>query len=71
MKKGEKKGHIVPEAQVGGPIALIENGDEIIIDAESRTLDISVSEDILAQRLSRWKAPPLKYTKGTLYKYAK
>ncbi|KAI9723342.1 MAG: dihydroxy-acid dehydratase ilv3 [Candelaria pacifica] len=64
-------GHIVPEAQEGGPIGLVQNGDEIVIDAETRKLDVSVSEDELEERRKRWKAPKLKYEKGTLYKYAK
>lgn len=64
-------GHIVPEAQEGGPIALVENGDTIIIDTESRKLDLMVSEDILVERRKKYKQPPLKYNKGTLYKYAK
>ena len=64
-------GHIVPEAQEGGPIGLVRNGDEIVIDAETRQLDVSVSDEELSQRRESWKAPPLKYTKGTLYKYSK
>jgi dihydroxy-acid dehydratase len=64
-------GHIVPEAQEGGPIGLVRDGDEITIDAESRELNFSVSEEELARRRKEWTAPPLKYNKGTLYKYAK
>ncbi len=64
-------GHIVPEAQEGGPIALVKDGDEISIDAENRELNLNVSEEELARRRKEWKAPPLKYSKGTLYKYAK
>ena len=64
-------GHIVPEAQEGGPIGLVRDGDEITIDAESRTLDFSVSEEEIERRRKEWKAPPLKYTKGTLFKYAR
>jgi dihydroxy-acid dehydratase len=64
-------GHIVPEAQEGGPIALVQDGDEISIDAESRELNVNISKEELEARRSKWTAPPLKYTKGTLYKYAK
>ncbi len=64
-------GHITPEAQEGGPIALVRDGDLITIDAESNRLDVDVSESELAKRLSAWTAPPLKATRGTLYKYIK
>lgn len=64
-------GHIVPEAQEGGPIALVRNGDEITIDAETLELNLNVDEAELQKRRKEWKAPPLKYSRGTLYKYAK
>jgi dihydroxy-acid dehydratase len=64
-------GHIVPEAQEGGPIALVQDGDEITIDAETREMNLEVSESEIEKRRKSWKAPPLKYSKGTLYKYAK
>jgi len=64
-------GHIVPEAQEGGPIALVEDGDTIEIDAEIRELNLLVDEAELAERRKKFVAPPLKYTKGTLYKYAR
>jgi dihydroxy-acid dehydratase len=64
-------GHVTPEAQEGGPIALVEDGDRIHIDAKRRTLDLDVSEAELAARRARWTAPPLKATRGTLYKYIK
>lgn len=63
-------GHIVPEAMQGGPIALVEDGDEIVIDAEKRVIDLVVPDDVVEKRRSAWKAPPLRYTKGTLKKYA-
>ncbi|KAK1978338.1 dihydroxy-acid dehydratase [Colletotrichum cereale] len=63
-------GHIVPEAMEGGPIALVRDGDLITIDAEKRVIDTSVSDDEMARRKAEWKAPPLKYTKGTLKKYS-
>lgn len=64
-------GHICPEAQVGGPIALIENGDIITINVEKRSIDLQLSEEEIAKRRSNWKAPPYKATFGTLYKYIK
>ncbi|BFZ60349.1 dihydroxy-acid dehydratase ilv3 [Saitoella coloradoensis] len=64
-------GHIVPEAQEGGPIALVEDGDEIFISAEKNVIDLRVSEEVLAERRKSWVAPPLKYNRGTLYKFAK
>ncbi|KAI1065162.1 hypothetical protein LB507_001367 [Fusarium sp. FIESC RH6] len=63
-------GHIVPEAMEGGPIALVEDGDKIVIDAESRAIDLVVPEEEVARRRKAWKAPPPRYTKGTLSKYA-
>ncbi|WP_130931518.1 dihydroxy-acid dehydratase [Pseudomonas sp. Sample_24] len=64
-------GHITPEAFEGGPIALIENGDKITIDAETRQLTLDVSEAELAERKSRWVRPESKYKRGVLAKYAK
>jgi len=64
-------GHVVPEAQEGGPIALVKNGDVITIDAEKNALDVEVSEAELAKRKGEWKMPPYKATRGTLWKYIK
>jgi dihydroxy-acid dehydratase len=64
-------GHITPEAQEGGPIALVENGDRITLDAETRRIDVALSDAELAKRRARWQAPPYKSTRGTLYKYIK
>jgi dihydroxy-acid dehydratase len=64
-------GHIVPEAQDGGPLALVKDGDKITIDANRKVIDLDVSNEELEQRRKAWKAPPLKYNRGTLYKYAK
>ncbi len=64
-------GHITPEAQEGGPIALVQNGDIVTIDAEKNTLDVAVSEDEMVARRGEWVAPPYKATRGTLYKYIK
>ena len=63
--------HITPEAQVGGPIALIKDNDEIIIDVANKTLEVVLSNEELEERKKIWKAPPLKFNKGVLYKYAK
>ena len=64
-------GHVTPEAQLGGPIALVQNGDTITIDAEANTITLGVSDEELAQRQQAWKAPAYKSTRGTLYKYIK
>ena len=64
-------GHVTPEAQIGGPIALLQDGDLVTIDAESNSLHLNVSEEELATRRSAWISPPLKATRGTLYKYIK
>ena len=64
-------GHVVPEAQEGGPIGLIENGDVITIDAESNTLGVDVDEAEMQRRRAAWSMPPYKETRGTLYKYIK
>jgi len=64
-------GHVSPEAQDGGPIALLENGDIITINAVKNTIDMDVSNQELAIRKRKWKAPELKFNKGVMYKYAK
>ncbi|WP_417849914.1 dihydroxy-acid dehydratase [Thalassoglobus sp.] len=64
-------GHVTPEAQEGGPIALVQNGDEITLDAEANEINIGVSDDELAKRKANWTAPAYKFTRGTLYKYIK
>ncbi|MEX5687553.1 MULTISPECIES: dihydroxy-acid dehydratase [Pseudomonas] len=64
-------GHITPEAFEGGPIALIEDGDRITIDAETRQISVDVSDAELAERKTRWVRPESKYKRGVLAKYAK
>lgn len=64
-------GHITPEAYVGGPLAIIENGDKITIDAESMNLTLHVEDADIAARLEKWQQPAPKYTRGVLAKYAK
>jgi len=63
-------GHIVPEAQVGGPIAILKDGDIVAINAETNQISMNVSDGEIASRLKSWKAPRLKVTRGTLAKYA-
>ncbi len=64
-------GHVTPEAQVGGPLALVQAGDHIVIDSKENKLTVEVSDAELAARRARWQAPALKATRGTLYKYIK
>jgi dihydroxy-acid dehydratase len=64
-------GHVAPEAQVGGLIALIEEGDSITIDAEKHLLQLNVDETELERRRAQWRAPPIKYRAGVMAKYAK
>ncbi len=62
-------GHVAPEAAVGGPIALIEDGDQITIDAEAKQISVAVSDEVLAERRARWRRPPSSVTGGVLAKY--
>jgi len=62
-------GHVTPEAQDGGPIALVADGDRISIDVKRRSVELEVDAAELRRRRERWSAPPLKATRGTLYKY--
>lgn len=64
-------GHVTPEAQLGGAIGLLRNGDVITIDADKRILKVELTDDELETRRRNWKAPELKYKNGALYKYAK
>lgn len=64
-------GHITPEAQVGGLIALLKNGDQITIDADNNVIEAHISDQEIAERKSQWKQPPLKADFGLLRKYAK
>ena len=64
-------GHVVPEAQEGGPIALIQTGDSITLDAETRRIDVDVSEEEFARRRANWAMPAYKANRGTLFKYIK
>ncbi len=64
-------GHVTPEAQQGGPIAIVEDGDEIVIDAESNQLTLNLPQAEIDARLARWQAPPLRFRRGVLAKYAR
>ncbi len=64
-------GHVTPEAQEGGPIALLKDGDLITIDAEARTIAADIASEEWSRRRAEWNAPPLKAERGTLYKYIK
>jgi len=64
-------GHISPEAHVGGPLAVVKNGDSITIDAEKRVLSLNIPASELKTRMKGWKQPKPRYTKGVLAKYAK
>ena len=64
-------GHITPEAFTGGALAIVEDGDEILIDAKNNVLELLVDKAIIEKRLSNWKQPKAKYTKGVLAKFAK
>jgi len=63
-------GHITPEAFMGGPIAIVKNGDSITIDASKRTIDLGVSSAEIKRRLAKWRKPKPRYTRGVLAKYA-
>ena len=64
-------GHVVPEAQEGGPLALVRDGDRITIDADVNHLSLEIGEPEMARRRAAWRMPPYKETRGTLYKYIK
>ncbi len=63
-------GHITPEAQVGGPLAIVKDGDSITIDAQKRQINLGIPAAEIKKRLAKWKAPKPRYTKGVLAKYA-
>ena len=64
-------GHVSPEAQVGGPIAALDDGDNIIVDAERRLLAVDMDNEEMRARLEKWKQPAPKYKRGVLFKYSK
>ena len=68
--RGLMLGHVSPEAAVGGPIALVEEGDMIVVDVDARELNLEVDEATLVARRARWTPPAPNYTRGVLAKYA-
>jgi dihydroxy-acid dehydratase len=68
---GLMAGHVAPEAAVGGPIAIIKNGDRVTMDVEKRRLELDLSAAEIKRRLKSWKAHKPKYTQGALAKYAR
>lgn len=62
-------GHVTPEAQEGGPIALVRNGDRITIDVTTNEISIALSPEEMAKRRGEWRMPPYKVNRGTLAKY--
>jgi dihydroxy-acid dehydratase len=69
--RGMMVGHISPEAQVGGPIAILKDGDMVTVDAEKGLLNVDLSSEKIAARLKNWKPPEPKYKRGVLFKYSK
>jgi dihydroxy-acid dehydratase len=69
--RGLMVGHVAPEAQVGGPIAIVQDGDEITIDAQNKRLELHVPDDEITRRLAAWTPPPPHYERGALAKYAR
>jgi dihydroxy-acid dehydratase len=69
--RGLTAGHIAPEAAVGGPIAVVNDGDMITLDIPNRTIRLEVTEEEITRRLGQWTAPAPKYTAGALAKYAR
>jgi dihydroxy-acid dehydratase len=68
--RGLMVGHVSPEAAVGGPIAALRDGDEIVIDAEARRIEVKLAPSALARRMRLWRAPAPRYTAGVFAKYA-
>lgn len=69
--RGLAIGHVSPEAMVGGTLALVEEGDMISVNVDDRSIQLNVSDDVLAQRRAKWQAPEPNYSKGVMAKYAK
>jgi dihydroxy-acid dehydratase len=69
--RGMMVGHVSPEAQVGGPLAVLKDGDMVTVDAEKGLLNVDLSGEEIAARLKNWKPPEPKYKRGVLFKYSK
>jgi dihydroxy-acid dehydratase len=67
--RGFMVGHVAPEAQSGGPIAAVQEGDIISIDIENRSIHVEVPPEVLKERMANWKAPKLRYASGVFAKY--
>ena len=67
---GISVGHVAPEAMVGGPIGMLEEGDIIVLDADDRKIDVELSKEELDRRTAAWRMPPPKHPTGALAKYA-
>ena len=68
--RGLMVGHVAPEAARGGPLAVLQEGDSIVIDIDARRLDVELADADIASRLSRWQEPAPRYTSGVFAKYA-
>jgi dihydroxy-acid dehydratase len=69
--RGLMIGHVAPEAAVGGPIGLLEEGDIIVVDVAKHAIDVELSAEELAARRARWQPPQPRYTRGVMAKYAR
>ena len=69
--RGLMVGHVAPEAQIGGPLAAVHEGDLITLDIEARELTLVISDDEMRNRLQQWSAPPPRYEQGVFQKYVK
>jgi dihydroxy-acid dehydratase len=69
--RGLMIGHVCPEAQVGGPLAVLSDGDTVVVDASARILSVDISSEEIRRRLNKWRPPEPRYTRGVLYKYSK
>ncbi|MDQ3937916.1 MAG: dihydroxy-acid dehydratase, partial [Chloroflexota bacterium] len=68
--RGLMIGHVAPEAALGGPIALVEEGDTVVVDVDARRLDLEIPDAEIARRAAAWQRPPPRYTSGVMAKYA-
>ena len=69
--RGLMAGHVAPEAARGGPIAAVREGDEVEFDLEQRTLTVGLTDSQIAERMADWTAPPARYDRGVMGKYAR
>ena len=69
--RGLMVGHVSPEAQVGGPLAVLADGDNVVVDASARLLSVDITNEEIRRRLEKWRPPEPRYTRGVLHKYSK